>query len=130
MIDIKKSINYFIIKIATSRNHKILDGVYSHCKSELTVMCLIHNQVYKTTYHNYKRSKFGTRCCSSLKGKPRTDEVKQKISRAHKDKPKKYVSWLKNLTGSKHPSYKHGRGKKRAETQEELTKLNFWKKAV
>lgn len=113
---INKSIHEqnFIIKIANSRNHKILDGVYNHCKSELTVMCLTHNQIYKTTYNNYKRSKFGIRCCSSLKGKPRTYEVKQKISVALKGKPKKYASWLKNVTGSKHPSYKHGRGKKKS----------------
>ena len=45
-----------------------------------------------------------------LKGRARPQEVRDKISKAHKGKPKKHVSWLKGLKGPDHPSYKHGKG--------------------
>ena len=41
-----------------------------------------------------------------LLGTKRPKEVRDKISRAHKGKPKNYPSYLKGLTGEKHPSYK------------------------
>lgn len=43
-----------------------------------------------------------------LIGTKRPKEVRDKISKAHKGKPKSYPSYLKGLVGEKHPSYKHG----------------------
>ena len=43
-------------------------------------------------------------------GRPRPQEVRDKISKAHKGKPKDYQSWLKGQKGPDHPSYKHGLG--------------------
>ena len=45
-----------------------------------------------------------------LKGRPRPPEVRAKISKAHKGKPKNYVSYLKGRKGPDHPAYKHGKG--------------------
>ena len=43
-----------------------------------------------------------------LTGRKRPKEVRDKISKAHKGKPKNYPSYLKGLTGAKHPSFKNG----------------------
>nr|AOC61649.1 putative H-N-H homing endonuclease [Gloeotilopsis planctonica] len=120
----------FISNLAKSRNHQIVSGNYKHCKSEFKFKCLLHNQTYTTTYNNYKRSKYGLSCCSSLKGQKRPKCVKQKIAKALKGQTKKSISWLKNLKGNRHPAYKHGHGNSRAQTQEELLKLKEWKKSV
>ena len=45
-----------------------------------------------------------------LTGTRRPKQVRDKISQAHKGKPKNYPSYLKGLTGEKHPAYKHGQG--------------------
>lgn len=52
---------------------------------------------------------------STLVDKPgqiykRPREVREKISKGLKGKPKNYDSWLKGKTGPSHPSYKHGQG--------------------
>jgi hypothetical protein len=94
------------------------------------IKCLTHDQNYKTTYHNYERSKFGMPCCSSLKGKVRPHEVKQKIAETLQGKKKHYTSWLKGRKGQDHPSYKHGKGNVRASNIDELEKLIHWKQVV
>lgn len=91
----KIKIEEYFQNIAKLRNHKILENNYLTCKSTIKIFCLIHKKTYITNYKNYKRSKFGCLCCSSLKNISRPDYVKQKISKAHKGKPKNYISWLK-----------------------------------
>lgn len=49
-----------------------------------------------------------------LKGRKRPQHVRDAISRAHKGKPKSYTCYLKGRTGALHPSYKDGKGYKRA----------------
>lgn len=44
-----------------------------------------------------------------LRGRARPPEVRAKISKAHKGKPKEYTSWLKGRKGLDHPAYKHGK---------------------
>ena len=126
----KLEIEKYFQNLAVLRNHTILENNYIHCKSEIKIFCLIHKKTYITNYKNYKRSKFGCLCCSSLKGKQRPDSVKQKIAETHRGKPKNYSSWLKGKTGPNHPKYKHGLGNVRAKTQNELIKLNIWKQTV
>ena len=128
--DKKLKIEDYFQNIAKLRNHRILENNYIHCKSEMKIFCLIHKKISITNYNNYKRSKFGCSCCSSLKDKSRPDYVKQKISKAHKGKSKNYISWLKGKKGPNHPNYKHGLGNKRAKNQEELNKLTIWKQTV
>ena len=130
MKDKNKKIEKFFENLAKLRNHQIVENNYLNCTSKIKIVCLTHNKIYITTYKNYKRSKFGCLCCSSLKGKSRPDYVKQKISKALKDKPKKYSSWLKGKKGNSHPCYKHGLGNIRAKNKNELKKLNIWKKVV
>lgn len=62
-----------------------------------------------------------------LKGRPRPPEVRAKISKAHKGKPKNYPSYLKGKTGTAHPSYKHGKGGNRIY---EADKTRIWVMAV
>nr|WDY12858.1 putative HNH homing endonuclease [Chloroidium sp. KL-2023a] len=56
-----------------------------------------------------------------LTGRPRPPEVRAKISKAHKGKPKNYPSHLKGKTGPAHPSYKHGQGSHRKYDPENTT---------
>lgn len=48
-----------------------------------------------------------------LKGRARFPEVRAKISKAHKGKPKKYVTWITGRKSTDHPAYKHGQGNTR-----------------
>lgn len=62
-----------------------------------------------------------------LTGRKRPPEVCEKISKAHKGKPKNYPSYLKGRTGPNHPSYKHGKGATRVYDHE---KHAAWKQGV
>lgn len=64
-----------------------------------------------------------------LKGKPRSQETKAKISQALKGKKKKYESYLKGRTRLNHPAYKQGK-QNREETTTQRDLLYFWKQAV
>lgn len=55
---------------------------------------------------------------------------KKNISKALKNKPKKYTSWLKGKKGKNHPAYKHGLGNTRADNPNELEKLKNLKTSV
>jgi hypothetical protein len=55
---------------------------------------------------------------------------KAKISQALKGKAKNYTSWLKDLIGQRHPSYKHGLGNVRAKDLKTLNQLTKWKTYV
>lgn len=63
----------------------------------------------KSSSENFKESQKS----HGLKGRARPPEVRVKISKAHKGKPKKYPSWLKGKKGPSHPAYKHGKGANR-----------------
>lgn len=113
--------------LAKQRQHKLLTETYNGIKSNLEVFCLRHKTHNKTTYKKYMYSKWGCLCCAKdIWTKPRSNETREKISKAHKNKPKNYESWLKGKTGSKHPSYKHGLGNTRVINSEQIQRLNVW----
>jgi hypothetical protein len=61
----------------------------------------IKDRILKNRYYmKDKNKKHG------LKGKKRPQEVRDKISAAHRNKPKAYSSWLKGRKGNLHPAYK------------------------
>ena len=62
-----------------------------------------------------------------LKGRKRPKEVRDKISKALKGKPKTYPSHLEGLTGENHPAYKHGQG---ATRKYEYKKQSAWIQGV
>ena len=65
------------------------------------------NRVYNYKMNAKEKKEHG------LKGRARPQDVRDKISRAHKGRPKKYTTWLKGRKGADHPSYKHGKGANR-----------------
>lgn len=62
-----------------------------------------------------------------MNSKKRPQEVRDKISRGLKGKPKNNTSWLKGKTGKDHPSFKHGKGYTRDYDHE---KYAAWKQGV
>ena len=48
-----------------------------------------------------------------LKGRTKPLEVRAKINKAPKGKPKKHPSWFKGRKGPDHPAYNHGKGSNR-----------------
>ena len=62
------------------RNHKKISGVYKTFSSTVEILCLSHNKITKTTYNNYKKSKFGCLCCARQK----QSEVVSKANRLRK----------------------------------------------
>ena len=61
----EKKLEHLVLK----RNHKVLQAKYEHAHSEIHVYCSMHQQTYKTTYHKYKKAKFGMPCCAKKKTK-------------------------------------------------------------
>ena len=112
-----------LTNLTNLRGHKIINSSFKTKESSLTLYCFKHNKTFITTLCNYERAKFGTSCCAS-------ESSKKKISKALKNKPKKYTSWLKGKKGKNHPAYKHGLGNTRAANPNELDKLKNWKKSV
>lgn len=53
--------------LALKRQHQVLQANYEHAHSKIGIFCSIHQQTYKTTYHNYKKAKFGMPCCAKRK---------------------------------------------------------------
>lgn len=52
--------------LALFRKHEIIEESLKDYKtqdSKLSFKCLIHNQVFVTTRRNYRRSKYGLKCC-------------------------------------------------------------------
>lgn len=121
----------YIQNLAKSRNHQVLTENYQGIRSALTIYCLKHNQTTQTTYYKYKYAKWGCSCCAKIVWhQPRPKNVGEKISKAHKNKPKNYDVWLKGRIGKRHPTYKHGLGNLRAKSEKDRINLNLWKKSV
>lgn len=45
-----------LINLISSRNHKLVDGVYINGSSVIIVKCKTHNTVHTTTVNNYKKA--------------------------------------------------------------------------
>ena len=119
-----------INEIAKKRFHIILTEKYENNTSELIVFCQRHKEKHAKTFRRYKNTKWGCYCCNQAsRKKARNSNVREKISKSLKNKPKQYKSWLLGKTGSSHPAYKHGKGNTRANGPE-LVLLNQWKKQV
>jgi hypothetical protein len=50
-------------RLATSRNHLILNGKYENTKSEFEMQCLTHNVFFTIVAKQYKSSEFRAPCC-------------------------------------------------------------------
>jgi hypothetical protein len=72
-------------EICTKRKHTIIDGEYDNVKSVFTIKCEIHNELFKSTAHNYKRSAHGLPCCGK-------QAVKDWASQASRDNKGKFIS--------------------------------------
>ena len=66
-LNFKKTKEKQLQNLALKRNHDILQAKYEHAHSEILVFCSIHQKLDRTTYHNYKKAKFGMPCCAKTK---------------------------------------------------------------
>jgi hypothetical protein len=57
----KQMINF--LKLCEANNHNVLDGEYLGIKAEVTIQCNTHQNIFKTTFKNYKNSRWGLPCC-------------------------------------------------------------------
>ena len=71
-----------IKQLALSRGHEFVTGSYEMVHSNVTIFCLKHKLTTHTTYHNYKRSKFGCHCCAR-------EKQSQAVSKANRFRKKK-----------------------------------------
>lgn len=53
-----------LLDLGKSRNHKIISGRYDNHSSKFEIQCLIHNVTSVRSAKNYKRSKYGLKCCN------------------------------------------------------------------
>ena len=56
-----------IRQLILSRGHEFVTGSYKTVHPNVTIFCLKHKLITKTTYPNYKRTKFGCHCCAREK---------------------------------------------------------------
>jgi hypothetical protein len=66
-LNFKKKQEKKLKDLALERKHQVVKGNYEHAHSQLVVFCSMHKKTYKTTYHNYKKAKFGMSCCAKKK---------------------------------------------------------------
>jgi hypothetical protein len=91
-----------IINIIYQRNHLYINKQYKNRNSILIIYCPIHDNEYKTTFYNYKRSRFGCYCCSKaeasdkLKNRKFSQKTRLKMSKSALSRPSrggKYRRW-------------------------------------
>ena len=63
----KKTKEKQLQNLALKRNHDVLQAKYESAHSEILIFCSIHQKTYRTTYHKYKKAKFGMPCCGKAK---------------------------------------------------------------